>query len=211
MFYHNSLKGTQKLPLKRGSLKLLLVTGPSHIILALASSVALSRVTGYVPDPVDLLLLSVGALLPDIDGNGSITRPGTILKKLLGKTLSQLVNVLVAPIALSIKLLFGHRGITHSLIVPAIFFALGIILNTKHWLTFGYLTHIFGDLLTPKGVPLLSPLINRNFSLKVFRTGSSVEVVVTICLLFYLVFFGIELLPENTKIAIDSFIGRTNN
>lgn len=178
------------------------MTGPSHIVLALASSVALSRATGFSPGPLEVLILCIGALLPDIDGNGSITKPGTILKNFLGKTLAQLLNAIVAPFALLVRILFGHRGMTHSLIAPIVIFSSETILGANHWLSFGYLTHIVGDCLTPKGVPLLSPLVNQNFSLKVFRTGSALEWIIVSVLFVYTVIFGIEFLPPHTQEAI---------
>lgn len=177
------------------------MTGPSHIVLALASSVALSRATGFVPSPIEVIILCVGALLPDIDGNGSITRPGTILKNFLGKTLSQLLDAIVAPFALVIRLLFGHRGLTHALIVPGIILLAELSFGISHWFSFGYLTHILGDFLTPKGVPLLSPFVKSSFSLKVFRTGSILEWIIVIILFCYVTVFGIELLPQNAREA----------
>ena len=181
------------------------MTGPSHIVLALASSVALSRATGFIPSPVEVLILCLGALLPDIDGNGVITRPGTILKNFLGKTLSQLVDALVAPLALIIRLLFGHRGITHSLVVPCLIFCLEILISKDHWLSFGYLTHIVGDLMTPKGVPLFSPLLKSNFSLKIFKTGSALEWSIVLILFLYILVYGVEFLPTNAKDAIQNW------
>ncbi|GEM_PF-2122187 len=175
------------------------MTGPSHIVLALASSVALSRATGFVPSPVEILILCVGALLPDIDGDGVITRPGTILKNFLGRTLSQLLDAIVAPFALIIRLLFGHRGVTHALIVPGILFFVELSVGVSHWLSFGYLTHILGDFLTPKGVPLFSPFVKYSFSLKVFKTGSILEWIIVSVLFLYMIVFGIELLPENAR------------
>jgi inner membrane protein len=182
------------------------MTGPSHIVLALASSVALSRAASFAPSPLEVIILCVGALLPDIDGNGSITRPGTILKRFLGNTLSQLLNAIVVPFAFLIRILFGHRGLTHSLLVPCLIFALEKLLGSAHWLSFGYLTHILGDLMTPKGVPLFSPILKSNFSLKVFKTGSILEWVFVSILFVYTVIFGVQFLPSNTQEAIKNLL-----
>lgn len=182
------------------------MTGPSHIVLALATSVALSRATGFIPSPVEVLILCFGALLPDIDGNGSITKPGTILRNFLGKTLSQLMNAIIAPFALLVRVLFGHRGITHSLLIPGVIFGTELLFGGNHWLSFGYLTHILGDLMTPKGVPLFSPLLKSNFSLKVFKTGSILEWVFVSILFIYTIIFGVDLLPSNTQEAIQNLL-----
>ena len=61
------------------------MTAPTHIATGLATVVVVGRVSGVTPDAVGLLAFIVGSLSPDIDGEGVITRPGTILRQLLGR------------------------------------------------------------------------------------------------------------------------------
>ena len=60
------------------------MTAPTHIITGLASVVIVGHATGITPSAPSLLAMLVGTLAPDIDGNGSITKPGTILRQLIG-------------------------------------------------------------------------------------------------------------------------------
>lgn len=110
----------------------------------------------------------LGALLPDID------HP----KSWLGRRLLF--------ISLPLATVFGHRGITHSLVAVAgvcwaqyqalLHWSLG-----EHWrmaavgVGVGYLSHLLGDFATHGGVPWLWPYKQR-FSLPLtFRTGSWFE------------------------------------
>lgn len=108
----------------------------------------------------------VGALLPDIDSPYSkIGRKVPILPKLLTITV-------------------GHRGLLHSL-PGAIIVSLLLAAVAKIFLpgTFtgllalvmaGYLSHLFMDLFTSRGCPLLWPLPIR-FRLPIIHTGSPAE------------------------------------
>ena len=90
------------------------MTAPTHILTGLASVVVVGRVSGVTPDAVGLLAFIVGTLAPDIDGNGVITRPGTILRELIGRGLATLIDAVSEFIAAIIGMLFGHRGFIHS-------------------------------------------------------------------------------------------------
>lgn len=117
----------------------------------------------------------VGALLPDID------HP----KSWLGRR--------IPFIALPIAAVFGHRGITHSLLaVVGVAWALRHAL--AHWelgagwglaavgVGVGYLSHLLGDFATHGGVPVLWPL-KRRFSLPLtFKTGGAFEYLLAIAL-----------------------------
>lgn len=96
----------------------------------------------------------IGTLLPDID------HP----KSWVGKR----VKVLSYPIII----IFGHRGITHSLLmVSALVFAAYSLDNwILYWVTIGYAGHLLGDYLTDSGIPLLYPL-KRNY--RFVLTGST--------------------------------------
>jgi len=79
-------------------------------------------------------------------------------------------------ISYPVAALFGHRGITHSL--------LAVVAAVMAWsaelgwmgppLALGYLSHLAADALTPQGVPLLWP-IKRRFGLSLCATGGVME------------------------------------
>lgn len=141
-----------------------LVTG----FLAGAGVVSFLHLNGL--EAVLLLMGSTGgALLPDLD------HP----KSWLGRRLP-FISVPIAAV-------FGHRGITHSLLAVA-----GLALLLRHGLAqwhlvstwwglaalgmvAGYLSHILGDFVTHGGVPLLWPVKRRFSSPLTFLTGGVFE------------------------------------
>lgn len=115
-----------------------------------------------------LLILSggiAGSYLPDID------HP----KSAFGRR--------VLPLSLPISAIFGHRGITHSLIaVVAMSGLLWWVFQHANWeqgisvpvlvgIAVGYLSHLLGDWLTNSGVPLLWPSKRRFVSPLKLCTG----------------------------------------
>lgn len=115
----------------------------------------------------------IGSLFPDIDHRGSY-----IGRK--AKVTSAITHFL-----------FGHRGVTHSPIAMGIFTFLLYFLSkafivsplVKLWFVgffLGILSHIFLDMLTKGGVPLLFPFSKNRISLTNMKTGSVWENVVMI-------------------------------
>ena len=115
-----------------------------------------------------LLILSggvAGSYLPDID------HP----KSAFGSR--------VLPLSLPISAIFGHRGITHSLIaVVGMSWLMWWVFQHANWhkgiavpllvgMAAGYLSHLLGDWLTNSGVPLLWPSKRRFVSPLKLCTG----------------------------------------
>lgn len=133
----------------------------SHVVIG-GSAWGLAVATGVgTHDPRAFALAIFGSLLPDID------HP----KSWLGRK--------VPFLSVPISALFGHRGITHSLL--AISFWLFVMTTQPGWmglpLALGYLSHLLADSLTPAGVPLLWP-VKKRFGVSVCTTGSPAETLV---------------------------------
>lgn len=156
---------------------------PGHLAFGVATYMALSAFYGHQPGIPDYAAVVVGALLPDIDHPRS--------------QFGRLVPFISIPVAN----VFGHRGLTHSLLAVVVFMA--ILFQTMEnfgqaapstvaaALCFGYLSHILADFCTISGVPLLWPYRRRNtrgfergFRLPVFhfRTGGTFEYALTTAL-----------------------------
>ncbi|MBA2875933.1 metal-dependent hydrolase [Thermaerobacillus caldiproteolyticus] len=140
----------------------------SHIVTSLlmgaavASQTPLSFTASYTAGIV------IGSLLPDIDEPNSYV--GRRSFGVSGK----------------VKEAFGHRGMTHSLLVWAVIalvvtfessslFSIGFVL--------GYLFHIMEDFFSVQGVPLLWPFQTKRYKIPLYRTGSFSETMI-----FYLAF-----------------------
>lgn len=141
----------------------------SHVLLS-APFIYGASATGFANDTLlDYGLGALGALLPDIDHPESW----------LGRRLK--------PISIPISAVFGHRGITHSLLA---ILALGIVLLGEigpAWvspLVVGYLSHLAGDWLTKSGIPLFYPLRTPFRAPITFRTGGAGEALVLAAMLF---------------------------
>lgn len=147
----------------------------SHIIVGAATWTWLSARFGLPAlDPVATGMAVLGSLAPDID------HP----KSALGSRLK--------PISIPISLLFGHRGITHSLLAVGacawVLLESGAYTRLTAPFLVGYIMHLAGDLLSPAGLPLLYPLKRkRNFALPIIKTGGFSEQIVVVVLCGWLI------------------------
>lgn len=115
----------------------------SHLTIGAITATICSKYEIINSDSIDILLLILGSILPDIDHPRSI------------------VGSRAWFISKSISRSFGHRGITHSFLGMALVFLPLHLFNLPDQyivsLMIGYLTHLFADWLTPAGIPLLYP------------------------------------------------------
>ena len=138
------------------------------------------------PNPITLvssLLLiagaSFGSIAPDIDK--STTK--------IGK------NVFLKPISLYIQKKYGHRTITHSLLVSLamlsllicssyMFRGLAFYLYSNLVIAFsiGYMSHLLLDFLTTQGIPLFYPFDKTKYKLCKFKTSKHEDFVSALCL-----------------------------
>ncbi len=132
----------------------------SHLAFGAAAWMLAAPWCGQAPfAALGLGLAACGALLADIDHPaswvGRRTRP---------------LSTLVAAVC-------GHRGLTHSALAAVL--CLWLLLAGSGRgplapLAVGYLSHLGGDFLTPRGLPLAWPL-KRRWALPLLRTGSAAE------------------------------------
>ncbi|GAA0589523.1 hypothetical protein GCM10009416_30110 [Craurococcus roseus] len=111
--------------------------------------------------PLGLGLAVAGALLPDVD------HP----KSWAGRRLRPVSTVVAA--------VFGHRGVTHSLLAlvgcwAALRYGTGVPRAWAAPVVVGYLSHLLADLLTPGGLRLAWPL-RGTWALPLCRSGSPFE------------------------------------
>lgn len=125
----------------------------THIAAGIAAALVVSDFAHATPSHAVFVLAGgvLGSLLPDID------HP----KSAFGSK--------VVPISTVISAVFGHRGVTHSLIATVgVAFGGWYFMHTANmgnvdWAPFlvgmsaGYLSHLLGDWMTNSGVPLLWP------------------------------------------------------
>ncbi len=150
---------------------------------------------------VILLAFIIGSLAPDIDGEGSITRPGKILWRFVGPAIGNLLDAIFELFSAVLKLFFSHRGFIHSPFLACCIIGLGFVLD-RTWLMWfggGFAAHLLGDAMTSGGIPVWSPVSSRRLSMLDMRTGSKREHMVAVTLLVFTCVFGWGLLPEAVK------------
>lgn len=113
----------------------------------------------HIVPVIGLVTASFGSYLPDID-------QGRTHMGMKHKHISKAVN----------KVGGGHRGITHTLLFPAIFIGLmyfvsnyladlyyiqSVVGSLLFGMIYGYCMHIAADMFNGKGVPLFWPIIKR--------------------------------------------------
>ncbi|MFP4649192.1 MAG: metal-dependent hydrolase [Halorhodospira sp.] len=146
------------------------MTGTSHVLLGLSGYAALAIHTGLPLEMTTVTAAAVGSLAPDID------HPRSRIGQLLW------------PISYPLARVFGHRGITHSVLALAAIALLGWWLQGPAVLAFGigYALHLAADACTTQGVPLLYPSRVRFHGPLTVRTGGLGEVALTSLLLLLL-------------------------
>ncbi|EMF0336528.1 metal-dependent hydrolase [Enterococcus faecium] len=147
----------------------------NHLLVSNAISIPFMGMTNTLTVS-SIVALSLGALLPDIDEPESYVGKRT-------RGLSDLIN-----------LIFGHRGITHSLAF-VLFIGLLIIpfaskigfVSLGVWLTVGVFLHIFEDSFSNSGVNWLLPISEKTYHLNIYSTGSLIEFLIGLIALIWLV------------------------
>lgn len=142
--------------------------GKTHAIVGVLSLAAFAAVVPEVIAVGDntfnplfgLLTVAAGSLAPDVDIEGSKA----------SKKVPFLAKILT------------HRGITHTLVVPGVLYALmtsvklsALTVSLIFGFAFGWLMHIAADLLNKKGVPLFWPFITQRVHVATIRTNSYQE------------------------------------
>jgi inner membrane protein len=140
----------------------------SHVALGAAAwFVVAPRLGMQATEPVSLGLALIGSLLPDID------HP----KSWMGKRLRPLSTLIASAL--------GHRGATHSALAVLVCGWLllhGGYAHAAAPLLVGYLSHLAGDLLTPRGLRLAWPF-KGTWALPICKSGSPLEPMVVVALL----------------------------
>ena len=96
----------------------------------------------------------------------------------------------------NLKFMSKHRGLMHTLILPAgMFGAVTLVKEPRFALlltgvNIGYMTHIISDMMTTQGCPVLYPFSKKNIRFMRIQTGSSGEYIggVILALLFAAIF-----------------------
>jgi inner membrane protein len=102
-------------------------------------------------------LLTVGALLPDLDHPGSyIGKRVPLLPQLLNHTT-------------------GHRGLTHSLLANSGVAFTGLLYAPLFYLALGYFLHLLEDSFSKSRVAWLQPFSKRKWGWGLYKTGGGVE------------------------------------
>lgn len=149
----------------------------NHLVVSTAVALPIMSATNTLT-VTNVLALSIGALLPDIDEPHSYIGRRT-------RGISDLIH-----------LIFKHRGITHSIFfVGLINFSL-IALGTKFgfateatYLTLGSFLHILEDSFSKSGVKWLLPLSDKSFQCGIYyTTGGIVEYGIGILALFVILY-----------------------
>lgn len=171
----------------------------THVLTSVTAGVALVHLTPIDPSMGYFLGVVFGSVLPDID------EPQSYIGR---KTSVEVFNKRVGLSSL-IKMMFGHRGFTHSLLATLLvfipyFLMLGytsgleqvgliqtFVLQILFGVGFGYLFHILGDMFSKSGVPLFMPITKQKVAIPLYTTQKFSEKVIfglSAVVLVYLVY-----------------------
>ena len=185
------------------------MTAPTHIAFSLSGAIALCRISACSLDGAGFLLLVLGSLAPDIDTETStISKPGSILRRLIPRVLADLLDTFTQLISKLIRIFIGHRGAMHWPIIPLVLIAISKYLEQEllFWFAWGYLFHILGDFCTAGGIQLLGPFNKKFYSWSPLKTGSASEKILFVILLCFIVVYGFALLPEENQFWLETYL-----
>jgi len=165
------------------------VMGLTHVLFGLFLFLLSWRLGLVSFDLVVLGALVVGSVLPDLD------HPRGLIYSLLG-----------VPVWLrrGVRRAVGQRGVLHSLLVATVVLILGyLILSAVLRFSFvvsfglfvGFLSHLFLDSLTVRGVAWLLPFSRKRICF-VIGTGSMIERIFFYALAIFSGVLGLPLVPE---------------
>lgn len=139
---------------------MIIFNGITHIVLAIAIYLSIFEFNIYA-----LVLVAIGAILPDIDH----------VRSMLGK-----YNIFAS--------LMKHRGFMHTLPALLLILLLFKVLNINNYyaIMFGYLTHLLADSLTPSGIMWAYPFSNKHYTLNKNINSRALEAIVFGISLLYL-------------------------
>ncbi|SES10295.1 metal-dependent hydrolase [Salisediminibacterium halotolerans] len=141
----------------------------AHVVTAAAGLTAAASY-GWMPDLSVWIITgtAAGALLPDIDA----------ARSWIGRRIPVLSH--------AVSFLFGHRGVTHSILPVAALIAAASVYSSGFLtgLTFGYAMHVACDMFSKAGVPLFAPFITKRFAIPLYRTGGMSEYVIVMASLY---------------------------
>lgn len=179
------------------------MTAPTHILIGLSGVVLCGHVAELTPSPLGLFAVIVGSLAPDIDGEGSIKRPGFLIKPFIGWRLANALDAIFEVFARLIARALGHRGFLHAPLLGLAFLVVGSLagMDWLYWFGLGYALHIYGDYMTYFGVPVFSPFSKRTYSGCNLRVGSTKEKMLAGLMLPAVIVAGWPLLPTAVKEA----------
>lgn len=149
----------------------------SHVIVSLCLGAAAAAHTELPFTAAYTSGLVIGSLLPDIDEPSSY-----VGRRSFG-------------VAAKVKEAFGHRGMTHSLVVWGVMVALVWRQSASPLVVgfvLGYLFHIIEDFFSVQGVPLFWPLSSKRWKVPLYRTGKGMEKVFVAAAWVGFVYFGVS-------------------
>ena len=155
---------------------------------------------------------AIGSLLVDIDHINSIAGRKLRIFSIPMNLLQRLFSFLKLKNA---SKMFGHRGITHSVLLWVVFLVAllsqvnkidmtvtqnSLIVYFLFGIIVGAFSHLFLDSLTVSGIPVFLPFSFKRFRLLRIRTGTKVEIIVN-CFLWVLIAFSVKSIVNISEIS----------
>lgn len=198
ILFRHAQAQTPKLTLDTFQILALTLHNATYVLLAATFYLVLALLARQAVQPLLLLPLAVGALLPDLDSQSSL--PGRLLPFVSRRLEARL----------------GHRGKWHSLGINAAIAILTLpLLLISGWLlwaaiSLGFLAHLLVDLLDREGLTIFWPLSHTRYFLGSPRTraGSSVRhrlAMALLALIVILAYAGIRYAPQPPPAPIPSY------
>lgn len=134
--------------------------------------------TGFISAGIILATAALVLMIIQMDKPGANTNFAQVLLVLTGFVMVLAIRKRINN-SKTFKWMTKHRGLMHTLVIPAILVvataasSAPVWMNTFLGLTVGYCSHLFADMLTVEGCPVLFPISMKNVRLLKLQTKNA--------------------------------------
>lgn len=174
--------------------------GTTHLVTGISLSLICEKYFPYHLGAEMMMGAFLGSLMPDIDADGLIAKPGKLLR-VKTRNIREFLNFLGSIVSKIVQSFTSHRGFFHWPIIGIVILLFGYFFDSSFtfYFGFGYCLHCFLDMFNGQGVPAFAPISLKKRSIVDIKYGGIGENLYLVLLAIAVIFF----LKDDAKKYLD--------